>query len=99
MNVIRASNPNLPPVELYFDQQSGLLVRMVRYVDSPLGRNPTQVDYADYRDVAGIKQPFQWTVAQPQGRFTVQLDQIEVNVPVEEARFAKPEASPSANGH
>lgn len=99
VNVIRASNPNLPPVELYFDQQSGLLVRMVRNVDSPLGRNPTQIDYADYRDVAGIKQPFQWTVAQPQGRFTVQLDQIEVNVPVEEARFAKPEAPPSANGH
>ena len=99
LNVIRASNPNLPPVELYFDQQSGLLVRMVRYVDSPLGRNPTQVDYADYRDVAGIKQPFQWTVAQPQGRFTVQLEQIEVNVPVEEARFAKPEAPPGANGH
>ena len=99
VNVIRASNPNLPPVELYFDQQSGLLVRMVRYVDSPLGRNPTQIDYADYRDVAGIKQPFQWTVAQPQGRFTVQLDQIEVNVPVEEAKFAKPEAPPSANGH
>ena len=99
VNVIRASNPNLPPVELYFDQQSGLLVRMVRYVDSPLGRNPTQIDYTDYRDVAGVKQPFQWTVAQPQGRFTVQLDQIEVNVPVEEARFAKPEAPPSANGH
>lgn len=47
----------------------------------------------------GIKQPFQWTVAHPQGRFTVQLDQIEVNVPVEEARFAKPQAPPSANGH
>lgn len=99
VNVIQARNPNLPPVELYFDQQSGLLVRMVRYVDSPLGRNPTQVDYSDYRDVAGIKQPFQWTVAQPQGRFTIQLDQIEVNVPVEEARFAKPEAPPTSNGH
>lgn len=99
VNVIQARNPNLPPVELYFDQQLGLLVRMVRYVDSPLGRNPTQIDYSDYRDVAGVKQPFQWTVAQPQGRFTIQLDQIQVNVPVEEARFAKPEAQPSANGH
>lgn len=99
VNVIRASNPNLPPVELYFDQQSGLLVRMVRYVDSPLGRNPTEIDYADYRDVAGVKQPFRWNVGQPQGRYSVQLEQIQVNVPIEEARFAKPEAPPSANGH
>lgn len=98
-SLIQASNPKLPPVELYFDQQSGLLVRTVRYVDSPLGRNPTQIDYSDYREVSGIQQPFEWTVTQPQGRFTVQLDQIDVNVPVEEARFAKPEAPPTANGH
>jgi hypothetical protein len=99
VSLIQASNPKLPPVELYFDQQSGLLVRTVRYVDSPLGRNPTQIDYSDYREVSGIQQPFEWTVTQPQGRFTVQLDQIDVNVPVEEARFAKPEAPPTANGH
>jgi photosynthetic reaction center cytochrome c subunit len=99
VNVIRARNPNSPPVELYFDQQSGLLVRMVRYVDSPLGRNPSQIDYSDYRDVAGIKQPFQWTVAQPQGRFTIQLEDIAVNVAVADANFARPEASSSANGH
>jgi len=99
VSVIQARNPQLPPVELYFDQQSGLLVRMVRYVDSPLGRNPTQIDYSDYRDVAGVRQPFQWTVAQPQGRYTVQLDKIAVNAPVEEARFAKPAVPPGASQH
>jgi photosynthetic reaction center cytochrome c subunit len=99
VSVIQASNPKLPPVELYFDQQSGLLTRMVRYVDSPLGRNPTQIDYSDYRDLGGAKQPFQWTVAQPQGRFTIQIDQVEVNVPVQDAKFAKPETTSAANGH
>ena len=82
VSVIQASNPKQPPVELSFDQQTGLLVRMVRYVDSPLGRNPTQIDYSDYRVVGGAKQPFQWTVSQPQGRYTIQLDQIQVNVPL-----------------
>jgi hypothetical protein len=38
-----------PPVQLYFDKESGLLVRLVRYVESPLGRNPVQTDYSDYR--------------------------------------------------
>ena len=99
VSVIQASNPKLPPVELYFDQHSGLLVRMVRYVDSPLGRNPTQIDYSDYREVGGTKQPFQWTVAQPQGRYTIQIDQVQVNVPLEEAKFAQPQTASDGDGH
>ena len=42
---------------MYFDSETGLLVRMIRYGNSPIGRVPTQVDIADYRDVAGIKLP------------------------------------------
>ena len=90
-SVLRASSPGQPPVELYFDKQSGLLVRMVRYVDSPLGSNPTEIDYSDYRDVAGIKIAFRWTASRPQGRFTVQLDQAQINVPIEDSTFAKPD--------
>lgn len=99
VTVIRASNLNEPPVRFYIDQQTGLLVRIVHYVESPLGRNPTQVDYSDYRDVAGTKQPFHWTVSQPQGHFAVQLDKIEVNVPVADSRFAKPHADTPSGGN
>ena len=98
VTAIRASNPNSPPLRLFIDKQSGLLVRMVRYVDSPLGRNPTQIDYSDYRNVSGIMQPFRWTVAQPQGRYVVQLNRIDVNVPLEDSRFAKPDPLPAAQG-
>lgn len=97
--VLRASNSNEPPVRLYFDKKSGVLVRIVRYVNSPLGRNPTQVDYSDYREVAGVRLPFRWTVAQPQGKFTVQLSEIQVNVRLDDARFAKPTAEASAGGN
>jgi outer membrane lipoprotein-sorting protein len=83
-------NPGQPPVRLYFDEQSGLLVRLVRYEETPLGRNPTQIDYADYRDTDGVKAPFRWTIARPRGRFTIQIDQIEQNVAIDDARFAKP---------
>jgi photosynthetic reaction center cytochrome c subunit len=96
--VIRLTIPNQPPIRLYLDQRSGLLLRIVRFVDSPLGQNPTQIDYSDYRTVAGTKQPFRWNVAQPQGRFTIQLNQIEVNVPVEASRFAKPDVPPAPAG-
>ena len=42
-------------LSLYFDQETGLLTRSVRYTESPVGRIPTQIDYSDYRDVNGVK--------------------------------------------
>ena len=93
VNVVRASSPGLPPVKMYFDADSGLLVRMVRYVESPLGRNPTQVDYSDYRIVAGAEVPYQRTISQPQGRFVMQLQEIQRNVPIEDSRFAEPDVN------
>jgi photosynthetic reaction center cytochrome c subunit len=84
-----------PPVRLYFDQSSGLLLRQVRYTDTPVGRNPTQIDYADYREVDGVKVPFRWTLARVNGRFTIQIQEAKQNVPIDDAKFAKPDAKPS----
>ncbi len=83
-----------PPLRLYFDEQSGLLVRLVRYGETPLGRMPTQIDYADYREAGGVKIPFRWTLARPSGRFTIQVSEVKQNVPVDDAKFAKPPAPP-----
>jgi photosynthetic reaction center cytochrome c subunit len=85
-----------PPLRLYFDQQSGLLVRMVRFGDTALGLLPTQIDYADYRDANGVKLPFRWTLARPGGRFTIQLSDVKQNVPVDDAKFVKPPTPPEA---
>ena len=59
---------------LYFDSESGLLVRMVRYADSRVGRLPTQFDYSDYRDVAGVKMPFKWKMTWLDGFEDVDAD-------------------------
>jgi hypothetical protein len=42
----------------WFDADSGLLLRRVLYVDSPIGRIPQQADVDDYRDVGGFRVPF-----------------------------------------
>jgi photosynthetic reaction center cytochrome c subunit len=63
---------------------------LLRYMETPLGRLPTQVDYADYRDVDGLKIPFRWSLARPGTRFTVQVDKLEQNIPVDDAKFAPP---------
>ena len=83
-----------PPLRLYFDEQSGLLVRLVRYGETPLGRMPTQIDYADYREAGGVRIPFRWTLARPGGRFTIQISEVKENIPVDDAKFAKPPAPP-----
>jgi hypothetical protein len=85
-----------PPLRLYLDKESGLLLRLVRYAETPLGRNPTQIDYADYRDVNGLKVPFRWTLARPGNRFTIQVEQLQQNVPVDDAKFAPPSPPPAA---
>jgi photosynthetic reaction center cytochrome c subunit len=90
--LVNGVNPGQPPARMYFSQQSGLLVRLVRYVETPLGRNPTQIDYADYREVDGIKVPFRWTLARPSGRFTIQVDQCQQNVPIDDTKFSMPPA-------
>ena len=93
VQVLQGTNPRQPPVNLYFDQ-SGLLVRLVRFVDTPVGRVPTQIDYADYRDVGGIKLPFKWTATWTDGQSTAELTEIQTNVPIDAARFARPAPAP-----
>jgi outer membrane lipoprotein-sorting protein len=77
---------------LYFAADSGLLVRLVRYADSPVGRIPTQIDFADYRDVAGVRMPFHWTLTWLDGRDTIELTEIQANVAIDAAKFGRPAA-------
>jgi len=86
------------PLRLYFDVHSGLLVRLVRYGETPLGRLPTQIDYADYRETEAVKIPYRWTLARPGGRFTIQVSQVKQNVPVDDGKFVKPPSPPEAQG-
>jgi photosynthetic reaction center cytochrome c subunit len=81
-------------VKLYFDKQSGLLVRQVRYADTIIGRVPIQVDYSDYRDVprAGVKLPFHVITTWTDGRSDVLLTSAETNVAIDAAKFNQPPA-------
>jgi hypothetical protein len=90
VRVVQGTNAGQPPVKLYFDEESGLLVRVVRYADSAVGRVPTQIDYSDYRDVAGVKMPFKWTVTWTDNRTFIELSEVRPNVAIDPARFARP---------
>jgi hypothetical protein len=77
-------------VNFYFDNGSGLLIRMVRWNATPVGPVPTEINYADYRDVAGVKMPFTWTASQTYMQMTVKLSGIQANAQVEPSRFVQP---------
>lgn len=94
--VVQAMRQGKPPVEFYFEDQSGLLVRLVRYIDTPLGLNPAQIDFADYREIGGTKAPYRWTIARPRGQFTIQLEQLQQNVAIPKETFAVPEQKPAS---
>jgi photosynthetic reaction center cytochrome c subunit len=93
VRVLQGTNPRQPPMNFYFDE-SGLLVRLVRFVDTAVGRVPTQIDYADYRDVSGVKIPFRWTATWTDGQSTTQLTELQANVPIESAKFTRPAPAP-----
>jgi len=78
------------PVKLYFDSKSGLLVRLVRYTNLPVGLNPIQTDYSDYREVSGIKVPFKMRLTWVGGQATISFSEVQLNVPVNAAIFGKP---------
>ena len=77
-------------VTMYFDEETGLLTRLVRSTPSPVGRLPVQIDYSDYRDVAGLKMPFKWTMTWLDGRSNYQLSEIQPNAAIDAVKFARP---------
>jgi hypothetical protein len=78
----------------YFDKQTGLLTRAIRYANSSVGRVPTQYDYSDYRPVAGVMMPYKFTYGWLSGREEYVLSEYQPNVPVDAAKFAKPVQRP-----
>jgi len=95
MNVIQGNLPMAGGIAtLCFDAQTGLLVRMLRYGPSPVGRIVTRVDYDDYREAGttGVKMPFKWTMSWLDGRNVYTLKTVQPNARIEPARFAKPAA-------
>jgi hypothetical protein len=90
VDVVQGNAPRGVLVTLYFDQKTNLLLRELRYGTSPIGRTPTQIDFADYRDVNGVKLPFRITYAWLDGRDSIVLNEIRTNVPVDDAKFGRP---------
>jgi hypothetical protein len=76
--------------QLFFDKSSGLLLRRIILTTTALGNLLEQVDYSDYRDVSGVKVPFQVRYATPSDVVTEKFTDVKLNAPVDDSQFAKP---------
>ena len=90
VRIVQGTGAGGTRVKLFFDAESGLLARVVRYSNTVVGIVPTQIDYSDYREVAGIKMPFHWTVTWTDGKSTIELSDVQPNVPIDTSKFAQP---------
>jgi photosynthetic reaction center cytochrome c subunit len=93
------------PERLYFDVHSGLLLRKLTVLPTPLGNSPYQVDYDDYRDTgSGVKFPFLITMnpatpeSIPSTTATLRVTKVEDNAQVDAAKFNKPESKATGRG-
>jgi hypothetical protein len=94
VRVIQGTNPRQSPVNFYFDNASGLLVRTLRFVDTAVGRVPTQVDYSDYREVAGVKMPHKIVATWTNGQTTTTFNEVQPNVAIDNSKFRQPPPAP-----
>ena len=85
------------PESLYFDTQSGLLLRKQTVLPTPIGDSPFQIDFDDYRDTgSGVKVPFLIHMSPANARTelapdaTLRVIKVEDNVAIDNARFARP---------
>ncbi len=76
-------------IRMYFDLVSGLLLRE----ELPSGQSTEVIEYADYRSVNDVMEPFALTIIHGQERFEVALEKITYHQPLDRALFDFPKIS------
>jgi hypothetical protein len=78
------------PTRMFFDAETGLLLRMSSTRETPMGAMDFDIYLEDYRVTDGVKQP--WLVRQVTSQFTmvVKLTELKNNVALDDAIFKRP---------
>lgn len=88
--VIEATPSDPNPERLYFDTETGLLLRRYREFRTVLGSIPSQVDYEEYREVENVKVPFAVRSVSTGSETILKFFDIKHNVPIDDEKFEKP---------
>ena len=94
---VEAARADGAPDKMYFDMQSGLLVRSVKHRYTPDGVSEFQADVEDYTEVDGVKLPFTVHQSGANAAFVIHFTEVNHNLQLTDAQFAKPPAEPPAD--
>lgn len=90
VNVLEATPTDGKPRKMYFDAQTGLLLRMDADRDTPQGPVHVETYFEDYRETGGMKLPFTTKLVRPDLSFSLKTEEVKQNVPIDDAKFNKP---------
>ena len=85
-NVVALTTVKGVKIKMFFDAASALLVKE----EIPAGAVTKVYEYSDFRAVDGVLEPFAMVLTMGEESFTIQLDEVSHNKPVERARFDFP---------
>lgn len=95
--VILGTRSETESERLFFDVETGLLLRRITYLRTMVGTIPEQFDFEDYRDVDGVKLPFTIRVSSVDAGNPVAtrtFSVMKLNGPADESKFKMPAATP-----
>ena len=88
--VVRATTQTGGRERLYFDKQTGLLVRRFAVSTTPIGAFPFQIDYSDYKAVEGVQLPYTMSWSIPGRSWTRKITEVKQNAAIDDAKFNQP---------
>jgi hypothetical protein len=90
MHVVEGKPAKGPAEKLFFDVESGLLVRWDMARRDANRTVFVKVHLDDYKDIGGVKIPLTVRFAFESFNFTVKVDEMQHNIPIDDAIFKKP---------
>ncbi len=91
MYILQGKPAKGPTEKLFFDKENGLLRRWDMVRRTPQRGNVfVKVHLEDYREIDGVKVPFKVRFAFESFELTLNVDELEHNVAIDDALFAKP---------
>lgn len=85
--VIGATSRDDSREKLYFDAETGFLIRKLVSFKTAFGTIPEVTEFEDYREVNGVKLPFTITWSRPPFGSVRKFTEIKLNVSVDDSRF------------
>lgn len=88
-NIIVLTNSKGTQIKLYFDAVSNLLLRE----EIPQGETVKTIDYSDYRNIGGVRQPFAIALKTADENYEIKLDEVKINQQAAKSAFDFPNLS------